>query len=118
MKLIIAGSRCFDNPQLFSKTMQDFVEFHGVPSEIVSGGCPSGADYYGERWAESHCVPIKLFPANWNKNGKAAGPIRNQEMAVYADRAIIFWDGNSTGSKSMISQMKLVDKPYTVTYFK
>lgn len=117
MKLIIAGSRDFKNAKLFSKTMQDFVEFHAVPSEIISGGCPSGADYYGERWAESHYVQIKLFPADWNKHGKAAGPIRNQQMAAYADRALIFWDGKSKGSQSMIEEMKRLNKPYTIVNY-
>src|SRR5258708_7031351 len=99
MKLIIAGGRDFSNYKLFSKTMEDFVEFHGIPSELISGKCPTGADYYGERWAETRYVSIKGFPADWNKHGKVAGPIRNKQMAEHADRALIFWDGKSKGSK-------------------
>ena len=31
-----------------------------------------------------------------------AGPIRNAQMANYADALIAFWDGSSTGTRDMI----------------
>ncbi|WP_197026348.1 hypothetical protein [Polaribacter sp. Hel_I_88] len=46
------------------------------------------------------------FPAEWNKFGKAAGPVRNKEMAIYADALIAFWDGKSRGTKNMIQLAK------------
>lgn len=48
-------------------------------------------------------LQLNTFPADWNKHGRAAGPIRNEEMAQYADALIAFWDGKSRGTKSMIS---------------
>lgn len=44
------------------------------------------------------------FPADWNAHGKAAGPIRNQQMAQEADVLIAFWDGKSRGTKDMIEK--------------
>lgn len=70
-----------------------------------------GADTLGERFAKENGYPIKYFPADWNKYGKAAGVIRNEEMAKYAaeyededDEGILvaFWDGKSRGTKNMI----------------
>lgn len=47
----------------------------------------------------------------------AGGPVRNREMAVQVDIAIVFWDGKSKGSRDMINQMKRVNKPcYVITY--
>ena len=43
-----------------------------------------------------------LHPADWNRLGRAAGPIRNEEMAEVSDALIAFWDGKSRGTKSMI----------------
>jgi hypothetical protein len=45
-----------------------------------------------------------LFKADWDKHGKAAGPIRNQQMAQEADGLIAFWDGKSRGTKDMIQK--------------
>ena len=43
-----------------------------------------------------------LYPADWERHGRAAGPIRNEEMAEVSDALIAFWDGKSRGTKSMI----------------
>ena len=45
---------------------------------------------------------VKIIQADWQKYGKRAGPIRNKEMADYADTLIAFWDGQSRGTKNMI----------------
>ena len=41
---------------------------------------------------------------------KAAGPIRNRQMAEYADYLIAFWDGESRGTRNMIETMKKLGK--------
>lgn len=68
-------------------------------TEVVSG-VAHGVDKLGERWAQAHKIPVKQFPAQWNKYGNAAGPIRNREMAEYADALIAVWDGQSRGHKT------------------
>ena len=70
-------------------------------SEIVSG-CARGADTLGKKYANDHNIPVKKFPAEWNKYGRSAGYIRNTEMADYADILVAFWDGKSLGTKHMI----------------
>ena len=46
------------------------------------------------------------FPADWDKYGKKAGYIRNKEMARAADACVVFWNGQSKGSKHMIDIAK------------
>jgi len=70
-------------------------------TEVVSG-CATGVDSIGERWARANGIPIRRFPADWSQHGKAAGPIRNRQMAEYADALIAFWDRKSKGTKNMI----------------
>lgn len=97
MKTIIAGGRDFRDYELLSGRMQ---EIPWQITEVVSGKA-KGADSLGELWA-TNSKPIKQFPANWKKHGKAAGPIRNTEMAEYADALVAFWDGKSRGTRHMI----------------
>lgn len=73
-----------------------------------------GVDTLGYRWAQCNNIPIKEMPANWNRDGKKAGPIRNRDMAEYADAAIVIWDGSSPGSRNMIENMLRRKKPYYI----
>lgn len=110
MKTIIAGGRDFDDYSLLYNKCNSILS-NQTEVEIVSGGQRTkvgpddyiGADYFGELYAAKKGYKLTVFPADWDKHGKAAGPIRNKKMAEYADGLIAFWDGKSRGTKSMIS---------------
>lgn len=105
MKIIIAGSRDFNDYNKLK--IQCNYLLGNVKSEIeIVSGTASGADKLGEKYAEEMGYKLTMFPANWDKYGKAAGPLRNKEMAEYSDALIAFWDGKSRGTASMINQAK------------
>lgn len=93
MKLIIAGGRDYHLTESDHAKLLDLLP-RGI-TEVVSGGAP-GADTYGELWADFYRIPVKRFPADWNTHGRAAGPIRNREMAEYADAVVLFPGGRGT----------------------
>lgn len=106
MKVIIAGSRQFAAQHPYVYYVADAYTKSGfVASEIVSGTA-RGIDLAGEQFAQERKIPIKRFPANWERDGKAAGHIRNRQMADYADALIAIWDGSSRGTKGMIEYAK------------
>ena len=109
MKLIIAGSRCFA-PR--AEDIASFIRLHRLNSikEVIWGGAP-GVDKGGARWAVAQKIELTEFPADWGKYGKVAGPIRNREMAQYADMLLLIWDGKSRGSANMKSEMEKLNKP-------
>ena len=109
-KWIVAGSRSFQNYPRLEKELDRIRDQIG---EIVCGEA-KGADTYGRIYAESHNIPVKSFPADWAAYGKAAGYFRNSEMAEYAHKAIIFWDGTSPGSRDMINKMQDAGKEVIV----
>lgn len=112
MRIIIAGSRTFDDYALLKRTMDKIIAHvkrgKGDTSiKIISGGA-KGADKLGEWWAYKNMISYEVFQADWGKHGKAAGPIRNQEMIDEgkADALIVFWDGKSPGTKDMIGRAR------------
>lgn len=100
MRVIIAGTRKGINEEGVIKVIEN------SPFKITEVVCgeASGVDTYGKNWALRNNIPVKSFPADWDKHNKAAGPIRNGEMAKYADVLVAVWDGKSRGTKNMIDQ--------------
>jgi predicted Rossmann-fold nucleotide-binding protein len=110
MKVIIAGSRHITDRVALAKAINQ----SGFEIAEVVSGCAPGVDTMGEALALADGHSIRKFPADWNKHGRAAGPIRNKQMAEYADAAIILWDGKSRGTLNMIKNMSALDKPYFI----
>ena len=113
MKVIIAGGRDFDDFNQLTFAVNNILdEYDGHlgehPEEIVSG-CAKGADTLGEQWAAQWQIPIKKFPADWDKYFNAAGIMRNTQMVEYADILIAFWDGESRGTQNVIQQALNLD---------
>ncbi len=79
--------------------------------EIVSGGA-RGIDKVAELFAFEYDIDLKVFYANWDKHGKSAGMIRNKELITYCDKVIIFWDGQSKGTKNSFDLIKKHKKPF------
>ena len=120
-KIIVAGSRTFNDYQIVREHLDDYFAneqlcFNDI--EIVCGNC-RGADKLGEKYAKEHGIKIRYFIPNWGKHGKAAGPIRNSEMAEYSKDngfLFLFWDGASSGSRSMLTEATKRRIPYKIIY--
>lgn len=107
-KLVIAGSRSIKQYEIVKKA---YIESDFNAVEIVSGMAP-GVDRLGEDLAHELQLPIREFPADWDTHKKAAGFIRNEEMAQYADACLIVWDGQSNGTQDMENRVAALSKPY------
>lgn len=96
IRLIIAGGRDYqltEEDQIFLESLIPRITC------VVSGGA-RGADAAGERFARHFGLPLQIFPAEWDKYGKSAGYRRNEQMAKFADAAVVFPGGK--GSQHMI----------------
>ena len=100
-RVIIAGSRDFDDYELLKETM-DRLLINRTDEIVILSGKARGADTLGERYARERGYFIEEHPADWIRHDRAAGPIRNEQMAQRADALVAFWDGQSPGTKSMI----------------
>lgn len=103
MRTIIAGSRTAKYTDVLAALAA--CSFTEEISEVVCG-MARGSDFHSRVWAGLHRIPIKEFPADRGKQGRAAGPIRNRQMADHADALIAVWDGQSPGTRHMIEEAK------------
>ena len=116
MKVIIAGGRTFTDYDLLSSICDK--AFKNLSDVEIVSGCAKGADKLGEIYAITKGYKLKRFPADWEKNGKKAGYMRNTDMSLYADALIAFWDGTSKGTKHMIDIAKNRKLKYKVILYK
>lgn len=102
VKVIIAGSRTVRSYQ----AVADAVAESGFSIIEVVSGHANGVDQTGETWAHANGISVKRFPADWDTHGRVAGPIRNTQMADYADALIAIRRGgaSSVGTTDMIKK--------------
>jgi hypothetical protein len=127
MRVIIAGSRKFNNfPLLEKECKRIFKEIHVPKDVVIVSGTADGADTLGEQFAEKYNLEIEYFPADWhnldarpcfikldrngNEYNSLAGFNRNEDMAEYASKnngvLICFRVNHSPGSGDMIARAK------------
>lgn len=122
VRLIVAGSRGFDDYELFSQLVfQHEASFAGKSLIYISGKASSGADAMIIRWCKENGRPWSEFPADWddvsspdalprtNRAGKIynalAGFQRNTRMAEVGTDLLTFYDGFSRGTPHMIGAL-------------
>jgi len=110
MRIIVCGSREWTDRERIVATLEH-KRIHAPSLTVVHGDCSSGADAIAAQWCRQWrpYAPLSVteepHPADWNKHGKAAGPIRNQAMAdTGAELCLAFWTGESRGTLDMITR--------------
>ena len=115
--LIVAGSRTGVPRGAVWDALSEWVRANGWPAEVITGGCPTSketkqppgapkqpktysVDDVAGWWAVNNELAWREFRADWDKHGKAAGPIRNSEMAKAGTHLLCVHTG-SRGSLDM-----------------
>lgn len=112
MKTIIAGTREIkDGLQILIE--QAIAESGFTISGIISGAS-RGIDQMAIIHANENGIPCRVFPANWERNGKSAGYRRNDEMVAKAEGLIAIWDGSSLGTAHVIQAARVKGIPVYV----
>lgn len=80
---------------------------------VLVGDC-TGLDSLVRTYCKKNNIAYKVFEADWEKYGRAAGPIRNKAMLLEADALIAFhYDiAKSRGTKDAIRQATKLKIPY------
>jgi len=82
-RVLVCGGRDFgigkpDEWLLMFRTLAAAHDRYGFTS-LIEGGAP-GADAGARTFAERSAIPVVTYYADWEKHGRAAGPLRNQRM--------------------------------------
>lgn len=94
MRIIVTGSRAWPDPKKVHEELTQLYLQHG-PFVLVHGACATGADAAAHHWHEVAgvwlgCHEVR-YPADWERYGKKAGPLRNAEMVSKgADLVVAF----------------------------
>lgn len=117
-RIIVAGSRTYTDYKQFVQLMDEYSsKLNQSTTAYISGNASRGADAMLIHWAELRRKPYCLFTADWDKNKRIAGFIRNQEMAENGTHLFVVYDGESSGSRNMIWNAKKRNLNNTVVLF-
>jgi len=119
-RILVCGGVTFADEELLTETLDRVIADEKVM--IVSGGA-KGADALAEKYAKDRNIKIKVFPAEWKKYGKGAGPIRNRQMLDFVSQkesplVVAFWNGKSRGTKNTIETARKMEIATLVADYK
>jgi len=84
----IVGSRRRNSKEDYKIVEKKFFELYEAGDWIISGGCPKGGDSFAEKIGIAYGIPFLIFPADWERYGRGAGMIRNNDIAKTCDYLI------------------------------
>lgn len=108
MKILVAGSRGWRAKE----PIRALLRGHGPHTTLIHGGA-DGADRIAGWVAAELGMHVIAVPADWDRYGRAAGPIRNQQMIdlnpdfVYAFRTY----GRSRGTDDLVRRAEQAGIP-------
>jgi hypothetical protein len=104
MRALICGGRDFKNVA-FIWTRLDKIHAERPISAIIQGGA-SGVDEIAAEWAKTkRGLERYVCRADWEKHGRAAGPLRNARMLEWKPNVVIAFPGGR-GTANMVKQAR------------
>lgn len=104
--ILVCGDRSYDDVDTITQVLEKYRKKY-VSICIIHGAC-SGADTIAQAYADYFKVPSKSYPALWREHGRAAGPIRNQQMLDEGKPSLVLAFHrdikSSKGTKNMIAK--------------
>lgn len=83
MRVLVCGSRDYANRERMFRLLNEILMEAAQMDEGVTliHGAARGADSLADEWGHlASPVEIESYPADWDRHGKRAGYVRNQQM--------------------------------------
>ena len=123
--VLVCGDREYTRVQPIKQEIAGLYEQYGHRLKIVHGGCARkangkwvDADMIADTIARLLGIPVSPYPADWNRHGNSAGPIRNSLMLAneQPDLVLAFHSNinSSKGTKDMVTKARGAGVPVKV----
>lgn len=108
MKVLVCGGRDFSDAAWLSVVLIEANKMRKI--NTIVHGAARGADSIAGAWAQLNSITEEQYPADWKRDGKAAGPIRNIKMLAESkpDLVIAFPGGKGTAHMVKIAREKSI----------
>ncbi len=115
-RVLVCGGRSFSDRGLMARTLAPYktIPFTEASEHIIIHGDAPGADTLADQWCDVFGVRKHVFPANWDKEGRAAGPIRNQRMIDEGKPDLVIAFPGGRGTADMIRRANAAKLPVIV----
>lgn len=106
-RVLVCGGRDYIDTRRLNATLRGL---DPPPTTIIHGDY-SGADELAGKWARRNLITERPFPPDWTKHGRAAGPIRNQQMLDEGKPHLVVAFPGNTGTADMIRRAEAAGIP-------
>ena len=100
MRICVCGGRDYNDREKVWSVLDTAKAI--MPNFTLVHGDAKGADSLADAWARYNGIETDPFPADWELNGKAAGPIRNRQMIASGIACLIAFPGGR-GTADMVA---------------
>lgn len=101
-RVLVCGGRDYQDQDAVNSVLS--AAHAANPIICLIHGAARGADTLAADWALSHDVLCNAYPADWERDGRAAGPIRNRRMIAEGKPHIVLAFLGGRGTEDMIKQ--------------
>lgn len=98
MIALVCGGRDFKDRNLVWRILDMM-----IIDLLVHGDCRTGADFFADLWARNRRQKVRSYPAEWDKHGNRAGPIRNAFMFEDSKPNIVIAFPGGPGTQNMVN---------------
>lgn len=108
-RVLVCGGRGYEDRVSLFKVLD--AAHYANPIECLIHGAARGADSLAADWALDRDVLCKAYPADWDRDGRAAGPIRNQRMLDEGKPHMVVAFPGGRGTADMIRRAEKAGVP-------
>ena len=112
MKILVCGGREFSDNEFVFKMLDPYKP---VITQLIEGGA-RGADALAATWAKTNKIDVRTFPADWDKHGKRAGPLRNIQMLEEGKPDLVVAFPGGKGTTHMVNEARKANVPVIVMF--
>lgn len=106
MRVLVCGGRDYSDWHTLAGVLHQI--HRDAPHDtltIIQGGA-RGADAMAREWCEAYKVAYINYPADWDKHGRGAGPIRNRRMLEDGRPDLVLAFPGGAGTANMVKQAR------------